>query len=304
MKPMKPIIQAQRIGHATLDTSDLQRATEYFVSVKGLVVVASGNEAVHLTTNYGQLSVTLQRSQQADCKRLSFEVASDTDFRETIQDLKRLGVASEIRTDPFPGTPECLALTDPNGTGIDLFKSWRFLGDNQLTGGVSPLKLGHVAMYSAKLEETIEFYGRALGFRVSDWLDDAFCFMRCNPDHHTVNFFRAGATKLHHFAFEVKDMAHIQRACDTLTHFKIPIGWGPVRVSGPGHNVAVFHRNPDDLAVEYYCELDQMRCEALGYYDPRPWHADKPQLPRRWDSEGWECGWGTPRAPGYNRPTP
>ena len=304
MNPVKPIIQAQRIGHATLDTVDLQRATEYFVSVNGLVNVAADKHAVHLTSNFGQLTLTLRQSDRAHCSRLSFEVAPDTDFRQVAQDLARLGIASEIRTDPFPGSPECLSITDPNGTKIDLFRSWMFLIDNRPTAGVTPLKLGHIGMYSPDLEKTIEFYSQVLGFRVSDWLDDFFVFMRCNSDHHTVNFFRAGAAKLHHIAFEVKDMAHIQHACETLSHFRIPIGWGPIRVAGPGHNLAVFHRNPDDHAVEYFCELDQMRSEALGYFEPRPWHADKPQRPRTWDAHGWECGWGTPRAPEYLRPIP
>jgi catechol-2,3-dioxygenase len=301
---MQPIIQAQRIGHATLDTPDLQRATEYFAFVNGLAISESDDQAVHLTTNFGQLSVTLQQAQRSNCTRLSFEVAPDTDFQLVIKELNRVGVASEIRSDPFPGSAECLSLTDPNGTGIDLFKSWRFLIDNRSIAGVAPLKLGHVAMFSPDLEKMVGFYEWVLGFRVSDWLDDFFVFMRCNTDHHTVNFFRAGAAQLHHIAFELKDMAHIQHACETLTHFKIPIGWGPVRVPGPGHNVAVFHRNPDDHAVEYYCELDQMKSEALGYFEPRPWHAHKPQRPRKWDSEAWLCGWGTPRAPSFIRPTP
>ncbi len=301
---MTCIVQAQSIGHATLETPDLKRATDYFVFLKGLSVAEADGHAVHLTTCTGKLSVTLRESQRADCTRLSFEVAPDCDFRQVIRDLDRLGIKSEMRTDPFPGTPECLSIADPNGTGIDLFKNGRFLISNRLVAGVGPLKLGHVAMFSANLEKSLDFYKRVLGFRVSDWLGDFFVFMRCNPDHHTVNFFRAGSSKLHHIAFELKDMAHIQHACEALTHFKIPIGWGPLRVSGPGHNVAVFHRNPDDHAVEYYCELDQMKSEQLGYFDPRPWHADKPQLPRRWDPELWECGWGTPRAPEFNRPIP
>ena len=33
-----------------------------------------------------------------------------------------------------------------------------------------------------------DFYGKVLGFRISDWIGDFFVFMRCNADHHSVNF--------------------------------------------------------------------------------------------------------------------
>ena len=34
----------------------------------------------------------------------------------------------------------------------------------------------------------MKFYTDVLGFRVSDWRDETFAFLRCGPDHHTVNF--------------------------------------------------------------------------------------------------------------------
>ena len=73
----------------------------------------------------------------------------------------------------------------------------------------------------------------------------------------------------------------------------VPIAWGPARL-GPGHNIAVFHRNPDDQLIELYCELDQMKDEALGYFDPRPWHRDRPQRPKVWEGETARMIWGLP----------
>ena len=91
-----------------------------------------------------------------------------------------------------------------------------------------------------------KFYGEVLGFRVSDWIGDWFVFMRCGPDHHTVNFVRGKCTQMHHIAFELKDWAQIQTACDFLGSKHIPIIWGPGR-HGPGHNIYTYHRNPDVL---------------------------------------------------------
>jgi catechol 2,3-dioxygenase-like lactoylglutathione lyase family enzyme len=120
-----------------------------------------------------------------------------------------------------------------------------------------------------------------LGFRVSDWIQDWFVFMRCGPDHHTVNFVQGKRTQMHHIAFELKDWAQIQLACDFLGGKNIPIIWGPGR-HGPGHNVYTYHRNPDDQIVEMFTELDKMLDESLGYFEPRPWHRDRPQAPKVW----------------------
>jgi catechol 2,3-dioxygenase-like lactoylglutathione lyase family enzyme len=145
-----------------------------------------------------------------------------------------------------------------------------------------------------------DFYCRVLGFRVSDWIEDFFVFLRCNPDHHTVNFIRGAKTKMHHIAFEMKDFAHIQDACELLALRKIPINWGPVR-HGPGHNVAIYHRNADEQNVEFYIELDQLKDEELGYFDPRPWHHDTPQRPKVWDRKVAPALWGPLPLPDFRR---
>jgi hypothetical protein len=50
--------------------------------------------------------------------------------------------------------------------------------------------------------------------------------------------------------------------------------------------------------VEFYAELDQMNDEKLGYYEPRPWHRDKPQRLKVWKSDGGMI-WGSPVPAGF-----
>jgi hypothetical protein len=83
-----------------------------------------------------------------------------------------------------------------------------------------------------------------------------------------VNFLTGKKTQMHHIAFEVKDFAQIQNACELFGQKSIPIIWGPLR-HGPGHNVSTYHHNPDKHVVEFYIELDQMKDEELGYFEPR-----------------------------------
>jgi hypothetical protein len=91
----------------------------------------------------------------------------------------------------------------------------------------------------------------------------------------------------------------MQDACELLAHRNIPIIWGPVR-HGPGHNVAIYHRTADDLVCEVYIELDQLKDEELGYFDPRPWHRDTPQRPQVWARDTTTI-WGPPPTPDFHR---
>ncbi len=93
------------------------------------------------------------------------------------------------------------------------------------------------------------------------------------------------------------DAGHMHRACDILGGQKVKILWGPVR-HGPGHNVACYHRDPDGHIVELFYDLDSMTDEALGFWDPRPWHRDRPQRPRVWTGLPRDV-WGLPPSPEF-----
>src|SRR5260221_4004727 len=121
-----------------------------------------------------------------------------------------------------------------------------------------------------------EFYGKVLGFRVSDWIADFFVFMRCNADHHTVNFIRADKVNMHHIAYELKDFAHLQSACDILGQRKIPIAWGPVRL-WPRHKVARLQLDSDDCVTAASGERSPVKDNEPRSFDPRALYPDLAQ---------------------------
>ena len=272
------MVKARRIGHATFETPDMERMIDYYTEVIGLVLAEREKDRAFLASKVGLLAVAINKGAAERCTSLSFEVAPDSDFGALARALEEDGVKSELRNDAIPGIGPVLTFKDNKGTTIALFKEWSYLGKHLQHHGVGPLKLGHVAFVVESPQDTAAFYSKVLGFRVSDWIDDFFVFMRCNIDHHTVNFIRGGTAKLHHMAFELKDFIHLQNSCDLFGQKKVPIIWGPLR-HGPGHNIATYHRNPDDQVIELFCELDQMVDEELGYFEPRPWHLDTPQRP-------------------------
>jgi catechol 2,3-dioxygenase-like lactoylglutathione lyase family enzyme len=294
------MIKLLRLGHATFETPDIEKAIEHHTQVIGLSLAGRDGKRAFLATRTGQLAVELQQGSQSKCLKLAFEVPSTAEFVDIRRELQTHGVASKERNDSVPGLPKVLSFQDPKGTSIELFREWTYVGNEQQVVGSGVFKLGHIAFFVPEPQAMVEFYGKVLGFRISDWINDFFVFMRCNADHHTVNFIKGDKINMHHIAYEVRDFAHLQSACDVLGQRKIPIAWGPVRL-GPGHNVAIFHRDHDDWITEFYAELDQMKDEELGYFDPRPWHRDRPQRPKVWDNAVVAQIWGPPPTPDFLR---
>jgi catechol 2,3-dioxygenase-like lactoylglutathione lyase family enzyme len=293
------MIQVTRIGHATLETPDLDRQIEYFTDVVGLVPAERQNGRAFLATKLGDLAVVLEKGTEAKCARISFQAAAATDFDHLRRGLEAEGVRCDMRSDPCPGIPRALTFADPKGTIVEVFTTATPF-PRKPTAGIGPIKLGHLAFTVDEPKAFADFYGRVLGFRLSDWIEDWFVFLRCGPDHHTINFVQGKTTRMHHIAFELKDWAQVQNACDFLGGRNIPIIWGPGR-HGPGHNIFTYHRNPDDQIVELFTELDKMLDESLGYFDPRPWHRDRPQRPKVWEPGTPRDIWGPPPTPDYLR---
>ena len=55
------MIQARRIGHATFETPDLDRAIDYYTQVNGLVLAEREENRAFLASKIGQLVVRLDR---------------------------------------------------------------------------------------------------------------------------------------------------------------------------------------------------------------------------------------------------
>jgi catechol 2,3-dioxygenase-like lactoylglutathione lyase family enzyme len=285
------MIQVKRLGHATLSTPDLERQIAYFTDVVGLTLVEKDKDCAYLATPMGQDAIALERGDAGLLQRLAFQVAPDSDLGDIAASLAKHGVASERRSGISPGVADAVCFADPKGTLVEIYADCAFAAEDLRPSVITPLKLGHVAYRCTDVQAIVRFYCEVLGFRVSDWRDDTFAFLRCGVDHHTINFVKDPVPQLHHIAFEVKDWAEIHRCCEHLAKHGIRLVWGPGRHI-IGHNIAAYHRNSDNVRVEFFCEMDQMKDEELGYFDPRPWHQDRPQRPKQWPKDTLRNYWG------------
>jgi catechol 2,3-dioxygenase-like lactoylglutathione lyase family enzyme len=281
-----------RLAYVEFETPDIDRLVEYYTKVMGLRLMEHAPDVAFLSATIDHHTVALRRGAAPKCTRFGMQLSEALDMNGFAASLTSLGLAHETRHDVRPGIAELISLSDPEGLMIDVFAEHVPQPLPSTRNGINPVKLGHVASNVRDLHKTIQFYEQALGMVISDWIGDFFAFMRCGPDHHTVNFVQGPKAKMHHVAFELMDFAAIKDSSDLLGLAKKEIIWGPVR-HGPGHNIATYHRNPDEQIVELFCELDRVVDDRLGWFEPRPTHEHFPQMPMVWnDIKAANALWG------------
>jgi catechol-2,3-dioxygenase len=276
---ISPVI---RLSHVALRSADVGRLRTYYTEVVGLSPYDEDAGVVFLAGGGQGPALELRPESTPGLDHIGFEVSAPHE-EELLSRLASQSVEVVSRDAAEPGFSRVHEIRDREGNKLQLC----VVDQNRAAAprapiGVVPNKIGHIAARTRDAAALTEFYESALGFRWSDWMGNFFVFLRCNTDHHTVNFVNASRPgELHHFAFELTDGAELLRACDALAAHGIRLLWGPGR-HGIGHNMFTYHADPDGNIVEFFCDLDRIASEELGYFEPRPWHEDRPQRPKRW----------------------
>lgn len=271
-----------KLGYAEFTTPDLDRMVDYYTRVLDFALVESSADEAFLSPTFDHHSVVLRRGDAARARSVvGYEVHED--LADAARRLADAGYAVERRSDIAPSTPDVLVLAEPlTGTPIHLYDRQAPSGTDGYTP-LRPTKLGHIAAFVPDLRPVQDFYQGLLGFRWSDTIGDFFVFLRCNADHHAANFMASATrTGMHHVAYEMRDLNHLQTMLDHLAKNGYRLEWGPGR-HGAGHNIFTYHHDPDGNVVELFTQLDVIHDEAKGYFEPRPWHEDFPQHPKTWE---------------------
>ena len=130
-----------------------------------------------------------------------------------------------------------------------------------------PTKLSHVNLNAGVHEESAQVLD-LLGFRVSD-ITPKMKFLRCSRDHHSMVLGFSGGPTLNHLAFEMPDMDSVMRGVGRLRDHGYPVEWGPGR-HGPGNNAFAYFAGPEELPLEYTCEMDQID-DSYVIRQPEEW---------------------------------
>ncbi len=274
-------VTVSKLSYVGFQTLDMDRMIDYYTTVLDFVVVEQSHDQAFLTTTFDHHCVVIEKGEVKPRSFVGYEIWGSLDEAE--RRLRTADYEVERRKDIAPSTPDVLVLHEP-GTGVPLH-----LFESQASSGAAgytplrPTKLGHIAAFAPELAPMQNFYQDLLGFKWSDTIGDFFVFMRCNSDHHAANFMESQKNQgMHHVAYEMRDLNHLQTMLDHLAKNDHRLEWGPGR-HGPGHNIFTYHRDPDGNTIELFTQLDVIHDESKGYWEPRPWHEEFPQYPKTWE---------------------
>lgn len=119
-----------------------------------------------------------------------------------------------------------------------------------------PLGLSHIVFNTTDILKTKAFYEDVVGLRLSDWLEDFMCFLRCATTQHHILALAAGPhVALNHVAYEVGSIDAQMRGTGRLMRAGHKVIWGPGR-HGAGDNTFSYFLDPAGNICEYTAEME------------------------------------------------
>lgn len=146
-----------------------------------------------------------------------------------------------------------------------------------------PVKLGHVGISVADLDEAVAFYTERLGLRLTERFTypeekighgvavRAGAFVRCDATHHCISIFQltdpdlSKSDKLrlglHHLAFEFASPQDLVAKLNQLRQQGVTIV--NCRIGGPGNQPRFYARDMDGNLLEFYWGIDEIGWDGL-----------------------------------------
>ena len=156
-----------------------------------------------------------------------------------------------------------------------------------------PERISHIVLHSPDHQALAAWFCDVLGFKVSDWLGDFMCFLRCNDAHHRFAIL-PGPPCLNHVAYDMPTLVDMMRGAHRLKVKGIDIGWGPGRHTA-GNNTFSYFVTPGGFVAEYTSELDVVDFAT---------HAPTVHVPAPLVMDQWGIGTGGPQTLPHAHPNP
>ncbi|UJA19828.1 hypothetical protein HJD18_06145 [Thermoleophilia bacterium SCSIO 60948] len=273
----------QRLHHARLRVADVAEAKARWSLLYGLSDAGEGL----LRCGYEDFCLELvpAAGEPPGVEYVAYELRSGVSLVDAAEQVAEAS-GERPRDVEVPVRGRALATTDPDGNGIVLLE--RVLPEDRTPPvsrftdtlpGFRPRRLQHVNYLTADVPRMADFYERALGLGISDWVGDGAVWMHCDRDHHVAAFLDKGYAHIHHIAFELVDWGEMRVFCDHLGQHRRPITWGPGRHTMAQNLFAYCRMVEEDLFVELFCDMEQLEPD----HEPRVF-ADDPHGANAWGS--------------------
>ena len=291
--------QIVRLGHVVLQVADLAASRTFYVDLLGLDVVSESARHLCLRgVEDREWSLMLEAHAEPAVRQIGFKVAAEQELDVLEQLAARHGLASQRRQEPE--RPSVLALQDPFGVPLAFYfaseKHPWLLQQYHQRRCPSIQRIDHVNVFSPKPGGALAWYRDMLGFRLTEYTEDAdgniwAAWLHRKGNVHDVAFTNGDGPRLHHLAFWMPDAAQVMQLCDVLGASRTGvIERGPGR-HGISNAMFLYLRDPDGHRVEIYTS-DYLTVDPD--FEPVKWRLDDPyrqQLwgglaPRSWFIEG------------------
>lgn len=283
---MARVSEIRFVGYAV---PDLAAERRFYADVWGLTEVAADDGMAYFaaegTDEKYVVRLREDATQRIDVIAWAAETRGDVDvlFEQVkANDGKIISEPHELDT---LGGGYGFRFFDPNGFTLQIAADVERGTKRELTRGEAiPVKISHVVMHSPDHKALVAWYEKALGFRVSDWLGDFMCFMRCNSWHHRLAFL-PGPACFNHVAYDVLTMDDMMRGVGRLKRNDVDIKWGPGRHTA-GNNTFSYFTTPNNNVVEYTSELEEVDDDH---------HEHQVHVPKPETMDQWGSGFGGPQ---------
>jgi 2,3-dihydroxybiphenyl 1,2-dioxygenase len=249
------------LGYIGVDVADIDTWRSY-ADLLGVMVVAKGNE-LRLRIDERPFRVLVRPSSATEGLAFAgWELADATALERAAMDLSTAGCTTVTAS-----AAECaerrvrglIRTTDPGGFTLELFHGpihdhEPFVSPVGVSGFVTgPCGMGHIVLGTPHLAESVEYYTRVLGFRVSDYWrpgDDDVVFLRCNPRHHSLALVAARQPAMYHFMLEARTLDDVGYTLDRHHVTGTPISMGLGKHTND-RMISFYSRSPSGFDVEF-----------------------------------------------------
>jgi catechol 2,3-dioxygenase-like lactoylglutathione lyase family enzyme len=227
----------------------------------GLLETATQDGCVHFAAA-GQAEpfvVRLREAADARIDVIALAAATRADVDALCERVKLAGcrVIFPPRALASPGGGYGFRFFSPDGLPFEISSDVARSSSRELDALESiPARISHIVLHSPDHKALARFFVDVLGFRISDWLGDFMCFLRCNEWHHRIAIL-PGPPCLNHVAWDMASLDAMMRGVARLRGLDVDVRWGPGRHKA-GNNTFSYFVTPNGFVAEYTAELERV----------------------------------------------
>jgi catechol 2,3-dioxygenase-like lactoylglutathione lyase family enzyme len=292
---MSRVTEIRYVGYGV---EDFDAERRFYADDWGLVEVAAGDDAAWFKTHGASEHhvLRLHKSSTNCIEVIALAAASRADVDVLHGKVAEAGctIVNQPADLDAPGGGYGFRFFSHDGLPFEISADVEQLGKRTMERweGI-PVKISHIVLHSPDHHATVKFFTDVLGFKVSDWLGDFMCFLRCNEAHHRLAIL-PGPPCLNHVAYDMLSVDDMMRGISRLKKRGSDMRWGPGRHTA-GNNTFSYFCTPGGFAIEYTAELEEVDFEN---------HQPKVHEPAPMVMYQWGIGQGGPQTMPHPAPDP